>query len=411
MANILMAWELGGGRGHLERLRVIAGFLQARGHSLSMVCNEPRPAHQVFHPLGIPVYPAPELRRDWGAPAATDSYAQLLLGCGYAKAPAVGAMLRAWRRGFERLQPALVLADFAPTAMLAARLDGVRVAVIGQGYTLPPPTRPLPFTRAWEAPPVERLALLDTAATASINAALVDAAGPGVHRLAGLADLFDVDASFLCTFRELDHYVGRGEADYYGPVFGDSRGVAPEWPDQPGPRLFAYLNAAHPLFRTVVSALRQSGIPVLLYARGLAAAAVPEVAGSTLRVSLEPVHMQQVLADCDAVLCQGIGTVAAALLAGRPVLVAPEHLEQDMVTYRVHQQALGVGLVPGATEEMVQAALRVVLDATLCRDRAVAFARYYHGFSPAMAAEAIAEICHDLCNDVALRTTAVESAP
>jgi UDP:flavonoid glycosyltransferase YjiC (YdhE family) len=398
MARIVIAWELGAGSGHLDLLFAVSRHLATRGHEISLVSCHPRAAHRLFHPLGIAVYPAPLRRVALGKVRATDSYAQMLLDTGYADSVGLAATLRAWRDGFARLQPDLVIADFAPTAMLAARHLGVKVAAVGQGYTLPPATRPLPFARPWEPAPRERLVLLDAAATASINAALIDLAGPRTPRLSGLADLFDVENSFLCTFPELDHYPDRGDAAYFGPIYVDTRGVAPRWPDVPGPRIFAYANSRHPTFAAMLSALTQSGYATVLHASGLTPSQAASASASTVQVSAEPIRLRDALAACDAVVCQGIGTASAALVAGKPVLLMPEYLEQEMTLHCVDRQKLGVGVSRWASVETVLSALRFVLNNPVCRSRAADFATHYHGYTPDLAAEAVAEGCDALCH-------------
>ena len=58
-----------------------------------------------------------------------------------------------------------------------------------------------------------------------------------------------------------------------------------------------------------------------------------ELSGPTIRVVTEPVNRDAMLAHCDIVACQGSGVVAPALLAGRPVLMLPNPVEQMMTQY------------------------------------------------------------------------------
>jgi hypothetical protein len=206
---------------------------------------------------GVSVHPAPELSGMEPANRYVDSYAEVLLRCGYAHQAGLRRMIRAWRQAFDRLRPDLVVADFAPTAMLAARLCGAPVAVIGHGFTIPPRRRPMPFTRPWDPEPLGRLAKLDAAATSAINRALGAAGSPDL--LPALEALFDVEATFLCNFAELDHYEGRENGEYHGPIYADSHGIEPPWPKGNGTRIFAYVNASRLTLRPLLTALNGLG--------------------------------------------------------------------------------------------------------------------------------------------------------
>ena len=94
--------------------------------------------------------------------------------------------------------------------------------------------------------------------------------------------------------------------------------------------------------------------------------------------------------------CQGSGVVAPALLAGRPVLMLPNPVEQMMTLYRVARQGYGQGVAPEADMDIAGAALRRLLDDPDCRLRAANFARSYHGYTPATATDTIIEECLDL---------------
>jgi len=364
----------------------VARRLAAMGHRLVTVTQNPDLMRRAFTGLDATMEPAPTSPVPEIPAGFADSYAELLLRCGFADPADIGTRLTEWAALFARHRPDLVITDFAPTAMLAARRAGLTVAAVENGYSLPPRQDPLPFTRAWEVPPPDRLRTLDDTARRAINQAL---AAQGDAPLDSLAALFDVAAPILCTVPELDHYQDRGPADFFGPIYAQDTGVAPGWPQAPGPRVFAYLDTAHPTYAPTLHALAQKGWPTVLHARGAGGAP----ASSTLRCHAEPVQMDLALAQCDIVVCQGLATVSAALLAGRPIVQMPGHLEQTMVLHRVVVQGLGVGVLREAGHEHVAAALDLVRSDPGYASRARAFADRYHGFSSADASQAVAADC------------------
>ena len=317
-----------------------------------------------------------------------DSYADILLRCGFADETTLGARLDRWAALIRAADPRLIITDFAPTAMLAARWLGIPVAAVENGYSLPPAETPLPFTRAWEVAPPGRIAALDGAVLAVINACLV---ARGASPLPTLAALFDTAGAFLCTVPELDHYPARGPADYFGPVYATQTGTAPDWPPGTGPRVFAYLDAAHPTFQPTLDALARKGWPTALHVRG----GTP-LTPANIRLHKEPVQLTRALAECDLVIGQGLATITAALLAGRPVVQMPGHLEQTMILHRVVLQGLGVGVLRAANADGVTLALDTLQRETAYTTRARAFADRYHGFTAEAAAAAVVEACEYL---------------
>ena len=389
MSRVLFAWELGGGYGHADRMAEVARRLAAMGHAIAVVSQSLPLMRRVFADITTEFDEAP-LAPAGAEQRFADSYADVLLRCGFDDPAALGARLDAWGRLLDRRAPDLVITDFAPTAMLAARLAGVPVAALENGYSLPPPGDPLPFTRAWQTADPARLRSLDEAALATIDACMAARNRPGLGRLAGL---FDVAAQFLCTVPELDHYQDRGEAAYFGPIFAPGKGEAPDWPDRSGPRVFAYVDAGNPATAHLLEALEQTGWPTVMHRRGGGA---DGGGGGSVRIHAEPLRFDLVLAQCDLVVTQGLATVSGALLAGRPVVQAPAHLEQMMILHRVVHQGLGVGLLRGADLHAAKAALDMVWPDGGFADRATAFARRYHGLSSDLAADAIAAECAEL---------------
>jgi UDP:flavonoid glycosyltransferase YjiC (YdhE family) len=73
MPNILLAWELGSGLGHLVPLRAIGLELVRRGQRVAIAANNVPLCQQGFAGTGVEVYPAPQLSQTGGSrfPAPT----------------------------------------------------------------------------------------------------------------------------------------------------------------------------------------------------------------------------------------------------------------------------------------------------------------------------------------------------
>jgi UDP:flavonoid glycosyltransferase YjiC (YdhE family) len=392
MARVLLALELGGGYGHWRRLRPVARLLAAAGHAVRVACPEDAQAGASaaasVRAAGLIATPAPVAREQPGTGAMPDSFAEILLRCGWGRVGELGRLVAGWRAAFAADPPDIVVADFAPTALLAAGLDGIARLAVGTGFAIPPATTPLPSTRAWDPAAPDRLAWLDRRVTTTVGAVW------GAGAPASLAALFGPVPSLICTFPELDHYPDRGgEPSYVGPIWEGEEGEEPVWPAGSGARGFAYLSAAHPGFAAAVAAMAASGARWLLHPRGLgdADAAAIATAHPAIRVSRRPVRLAAALEGAALVLCQGLNTASAALAAGCPVMLLPEHLEQVMIGHQVVRQGLGGALLPPLKAQALTESLRSAAEEGAMRAAAAAFARRYHGFRPAMAAEAVAD--------------------
>jgi hypothetical protein len=380
--RILIASELDQGSAVHDRLLPLIEGLSAKNHSIALAVRDP----DAWLPRNAILAPA------WQAPPPpgflASTYADILLHAGYATPEALDGLLSAWLTLFARNRPDLLVVDFAPTAMLAARVAGLAVGAAGDGYRLPPLTEPLPVMRSWAAVPASRIAESEGRVLAVINAEMTR---QGCVPLAALADLFEPAERFLCTFSELDHYPDRGTADYFGPVYGSGAGVPPDWPPGSAERFFVEIDGRRPLLAPLVEALDTLGLPSTIQASHLSPAVAATLDRPHVRVVPQLVDRNAALANCDVVACQSSGMVPPALLAGRPVLLLPQHVEQMMTLHRVAPQGLGHGLPADADATAAGAGLRRLLDDAACRQRAAGFARSYQGYRPSMAATAVVE--------------------
>lgn len=340
MAHFLCAWELGANLGHATRLRSVALALKARGHRVSFVLRDVVGSHGLLGPELGPVFQAPLWLH--AAPRAAWSMADVLLSCGYDSAHTLGGLAGAWKSLIELSGCDAMVADHAPTALLAARLTGTPVVHLGHGFSIPPRESPLPVFRDWASVQAGHAGESDAQALAGVNAVL---AMQGVATLQHLHELFHPEQTLLCAWPELDHYAGRGRtaSDYLGPDCEFQPGVAPAWPDAPGPRVFVYMRAAYPEHAQVLQALDALGCSTVCFFPDRAASNAAELVSPRIRFSTQPIDMRQALADCALVVCHaGQATVAQALRGGVPCLLLPTQTEQFLLARQLERFGAGI---------------------------------------------------------------------
>ncbi|TNF37887.1 MAG: hypothetical protein EP329_01965, partial [Deltaproteobacteria bacterium] len=139
--TVLLAQELGMGLWHARLLAAIARALEERGLRCLFALADPVLARPVLRPDDL-VLPAPVYVPAGGvvpAGVSTRSFADILGACGWVDPAVVGALMKSWDALLALARPAVVVADHAPTLLLAARGRLPRVSV-GLGFTTPPAT-------------------------------------------------------------------------------------------------------------------------------------------------------------------------------------------------------------------------------------------------------------------------------
>lgn len=405
MARLLLAWEIGGGQGHLVPLAQLAEPLLARGHALHLVLRDLAGARAALGALAdapaLRLWQAPLWQMPLQAKQPPASYAELLFHAGYLDAQRLLGLVQGWRSLLDAIAPDLLLADHAPTALLAARGRPLRRVLAGNGFFQPPARQPMPSFRDWEPVPAERLAHAEAVALRTCNAVL--AAG-GAPPLAALHELVAADECFLLTWPELDHYgsgaAGRPGARYWGALPARSQGLPAHWPTGDGPALFAYLHGDYPGLDGLLQQLAQAPFRTLAHVPGLAADLRQRHAGARLQFSTGPVAMAAALAQAQAVLCNaGSGTVFAALQSGRPLLLLPMQVEQLIFARRTCATGAAEMLLPGDAAAGLLPALQRLLDDGPARRAALALAAKYGSDADAVP-QRIADRCELLLANV-----------
>ena len=387
MARILFAWELGGELGHARRSLQVARELRELGHATAFAF-----ADLLYLASGgaegCEWFQAPALQPLKKPNPSPLNASEILLNRGFGDPAALAGALRAWTGLFGLWKPDLVVGDYAPGAMLAARLAGLRRAAIGTGFSMPPPAEPLPGLRPWMAMEAGPLRVADATLMRSVRAA-VERVDPRAQAPQRAADLFTADTSLLCTWPEVDPFGPRQDAEYIGPQDRADEGARAQWASVARPRIFAYLKRGDPRFVAIVEAIRATAAEAIIAVPGRPAANASALSSGSLQVHGTALAVGPLMATADLCVCHsGPGIVARALEAGVPLALLPQQVEQFLVGRRIVSSGAGVMLSP---EDFAGADLRRWLAEALSREelRVAAAASTVRGRTPASAAARI----------------------
>lgn len=377
MSTLLYAWEFGAGLGHVGAFLPLARALRQRGHEVPCAIAQSGPAAKLLTDEGFTLLQAPiwnETQRE-GPPL---SYNDILLRFGYARSEDLLGLVAAWRELLRLTDAQVVLADHAPTAILAARTLGIPVMLFCFGFFAPPRQQPLPSMRPWMDLAPGQLDALENEALTNINAVLghFDQAP-----LNAMANFFDVAEDTLLGFPELDHYADRGPARYWGNLPDAGIGDAPAWPKLPGKRIFAYLRSGTTHHEAALAALRALGQPSVVFFPDAPAALLARYAAPQLAFSATPLDLARTSSEADAaVLYAAMSTMTSFLLRGKPVLMLPGHLEQFLLARRVEEMGAGLLVNPEQPPVDLEHKLRRILFEPDFALNAQAFAHKYSNF-------------------------------
>jgi hypothetical protein len=392
-ATFIFAWEFGGGLGHAARIKPLAQELLRRGHQVRLILRDLAGVAELLHDLPVPKLQAPLFQlQTMGLPLPQASLAEILLANGYLQAGHLRAQIEGWLSAFRFCGATAVIGDYAPSAVLAARIAGLPCATAGIGFYMPPEVQPIPTFRDWEPIPAARIAYAETQVLTSVNTVL---AAHGCAPIEALWPLYSGDRPLLCTWPEFDHYdrqnlPGAAKADqtWWGPTFlpatgQDGAADNPDWPAGTGPRVFAYLKSGHPDHALWLQALVDKGCRVLCYLPEVATGKPPPVRSAAIRYAAQPLNIGALMPSCDLMVCHaGEATLTQGLLAGVPLLLLPMQAEQFLMARSV---ARNTGAAINAAEQPrptpMKALLAQLLDTPLMRDKARAFATRYTDFS------------------------------
>jgi UDP:flavonoid glycosyltransferase YjiC (YdhE family) len=262
---------------------------------------------------------------------------------------------------------------------------------MGTGFTVPPIVYPLPNLRFWLKPDQEELRRSEDFTLNIMNGVLERLRVPPLNHL---SDLWESATQILTTFKELDPYQDRKNADYYG-TSASPMGEDPSWPEGKGKKIFAYLKP-FPTLPALLSALDRLQMPSIVYVDRLPDKLKEKFAASTMKFVSAPQDMGKIASQCDMAILNGThNTSANLLLAGKPALHLPIYLEQFLTAHKIEK--LGAGLsAPTLRPEEMTAKLEMILRSNSYAEGAQRFESRYGGMGAAVQDERVLKVIEGL---------------
>ncbi len=340
---LLYCWELGDGYGHIGAFSGMARLLSQRSVRLSAVVKRRQPALELIEPYCEHIIDAPKNIQKPGEKGMALTFAELIWRCDFYDQSRLLKRVTEWVNIFNELRPQLLILDHSPTALLAAAVVGTPCILYGTGFHVPLNEYPCNGFFKSSALDIDTLKRGEAILVENINAVLAAFEKPAIS---ALFSLYQPCPKLFHTFRELDHFQGRTDADYFGPLQDVGVGLEPEWPEVPGPRVFVYLSAdVLPALGALLQALESMQVSCLVYCSGLSGEAVNRFQRPNIRFAPGLLNMRATLRNCRLGICHGgMGTTSYMLLNKIPILALPRHLEQRITAQTIHKQGWGLAV-------------------------------------------------------------------
>ncbi len=375
MLRILIAWELGANLGHLLKLVCVARQLRLRGHQIIFAVKDVIAAQQILKADGFACLQAPMVQSHPKLRREAASYADILTEAGLADYQVLSGLIGAWQSLLALSGADVLLAQHAPVAQLAARMNGTPCLALNTGFECPPAVSPFPCFRPWLQLGREELMATEAVLLDNVNTLF---ASSGISTQSSLHRAVAADVSLLATIPELDHYPIRRGGQYVGPLFLASEGVEWRWPETSATRcIFVYLRPFSGLV-DVLGALSEMQASVVAFIPGIDECLRGRFAERGIDFSVDRLKISGLLPGMDlAITHASHGTVAATLLAGVPQLSIPTTIEQWMLCRRLEQSGLGIGVKGSDVSTRFRSVLIQILTTPSYQDTAQKFARKY----------------------------------
>ena len=397
--RILLTWELGLNLGHLARLLPVASRLKERGHAVLTASRDVASAAHVLAPVDISFVQAPYLAHGHRLPHRAAGYSDILRAQGWGDFATLRGLAEGWNNLYRMFRPDLIVADYSPTAVLAAHITSRPVLLIGNGFELPPASSPLPPFPGFSWASAEQAAASEALVIEIANRVAEQMRGA---RLRSLRDIVAPARALLATVPELDHYGRRDGARYIGPLLQPLEGRPLEWPEAGLPKkVFALVrpDTAHAV--EILRALKSLGAAIVCITPGFSDAQLAPFRAPNVLFSGSLANLSRLTTGADLCISYGAeGTMLSFLFAGVPQVISPYHVETYMAGRRIESLGLGASLWAPQTAESICESIRSALS----REDLVANARSFSATHAAALQSAIARAVFEIESTAAATT-------
>lgn len=338
MAHVLLGWEFGGNQGHAIGLLNLAGALRKRGHRVSFALQR---VDAIASNLleGVPVWPAPVSPRfliNTSRPRTghPQSMGDIVARLGFDDAALVEAMLRTWRQLLDAIRPDLVISDYGPFLLLAAR-NRLPTISSGTAFSTPPSGMSRFPSLTGAAPVFDEQELLE-----GVNLAL---RRTGLDPVERLPQIFEACREIAGSFSELDPYAEWRREPLIRPML---RGGLPDLASGGGDEVFVYTPEQVSIEAPLWEGLARSHLSIRVYQLNASADLREGLTAKGLKVEAAPVPFARIAERSRLLVSHGgHGFVCSALLSGLPHVIC--HFDLEKMIHARAVTSLGLGGMVG----------------------------------------------------------------
>ncbi len=388
MAHILLGWELGGNRGHVTTLLSIARELERRGHRVSYALQRVdalAAEGETAEVWQAPITPRLLINTAKLRTATPATMGDILARLGFEDSNLTASVIAGWDRLLGVIRPDLVIAEYGPFLLTAAR-GRVPTISVGTAFSAPPPEldRFPNFSGGAVAYPEER-------ALAAVNEALRRCGRPPLD---AFPRIYQADRVLAGGYSELDPYRGLRAEPLVRP---STSGAVPISPGS-GEEVFVYAPEQIQIEAKLWQGLVASRLPIRVFVSSVGEEYRNQLRRMGLQVEDRALPFSEIGRRSRLLVSHGgHGFLCSGLLAGLPQVICHYDLEKYVNAKAITELGVGgmVGLLQIEPEPFAESLVAVYRNQALL-DRAQALAPDFQARHDRRMEQAVADAAEEL---------------